>query len=313
MKKFLTWVLLILSSMHLVNADAENLSAFGDLLVWHASQETASTWANIVSEPQSKYVDFDAANIDFGWNCGFRGGFGYQSQSDQRNLELYWTYFPAKASSNFNMGEQIVIPEFFSGFVSDNLFFGANIDWQIIMNMFDLEFGRKINIGRTLTLRPKIGIKTGTIRQKINSNWNAIIYTVTEQVKNNFFGIGPSFGIDSQWNLFNNISLIGDFSTALMWGNWSIKDTYNRPSALFGVVTPTKITTTMNQMQLGTMMFGYFMGFSWQHQGRANVTLKVGYEMQLWCNQLRMPTFQQLPVHGDLTLQGGTCHIRIDL
>lgn len=313
MKKILILILFALLSMHPLRASAEGLSVFGDLLVWHASQETSSTWANIVSRPQSNVVDFDATNVDFSWNSGFRGGFLYEPTRNSREIGIYWTYFPAKSSSNFNVGEQIVIPEFFSGFASGNLFFGANLDWKIMMNMFDLELGKKLNLGQGLIVRPAIGIKAGTINQTINCEWDAVVYKSNEKLKNNFFGVGPSFGVNTTWNLYKNISLIGDLTTALMWGNWKINDTYTRPEALFGVVTPTTITTSMNKMQLGTMMLDYFMGFEWIHQGKFNVIFKVGYEMQIWSNQLRIPTFQQLPVHGDLTLQGGTCHIRIDL
>lgn len=313
MKKLLLHILFIVIIVHPLKAAAAEISVFGDLLVWHASQETASTWANIISKPQSKTVDFDAANVDFNWDLGFRGGVIYKPEHVARELGFYWTYFPAKSTNNFNVGEQIVIPEFFSGFVSQNLFFGANINWQIIMNMFDLELGKKLNLGQGLIIRPTIGIKTGTINQTIKSEWDAIVYTATEDLKHNFFGIGPSFSIDSKWNLYKNISLIGDFAAAFMWGNWKVNDTYTRPEALFGIVTPTTITTSMSKMQLGTMMFDYFMGVEWTHRGKFDVILQIGYEMQLWSNQLRIPTFQQLPVHGDLTLQGGTCHIRIDL
>lgn len=313
MKKLLLRILFILIIMQPGMASAANISVFGDLLVWHASQETASTWANVISKPQSNTVDFDAANVDFNWDLGFRGGVVYEPNSTARELGVYWTYFPTKSSSSFRVGEQIVIPEFFSGFISQNLFFGANINWQLIMNMFDIELGKKLNLGQGLNIRPTIGIKTGTINQSISSEWDAVIYTATENLKHNFFGIGPSFGIDSKWNLYKNVSLIGDFAIAFMWGDWKIKDTYTRPEALFGIVTPTTITTSMNKIQLGTMMFDYFLGLEWAHHGKFNVMLQIGYEMQLWTNQLRIPTFQQLPVHGDLTLQGGTCHIRIDL
>ena len=58
-------------------------------------------------------------------------------------------------------------------------------------------------------------------------------------------------------------------------------------------------------------MLRYFAGIDWTYEAKASVALKVGYEMQYWMNQLRLPLFQQVPVHGDLTLQGGTCGILI--
>lgn len=60
-------------------------------------------------------------------------------------------------------------------------------------------------------------------------------------------------------------------------------------------------------------MASYFLGFEWRFQAKALVTLRAGYEMQFWSNQLRLPIFQALPIHGDLTLQGGTCGIHINI
>jgi hypothetical protein len=313
MKKLLISILFVSIGIQSLKANAQVISAFGDLLVWHVSEQTAATWANIVSKPQSNTVDFDAANIEFNWDVGFRGGVLFSPNKDTQDVAAYWTYFPSRSSSNFRLSEQIVVPDFFSGFVSEDLFFGANINWRIIMNMFDLEIARKINIGHGVSICPAIGIKSGTIKQSINTEWDALVYTASENVKHNYFGVGPTFSIDTNWNVYKNINLIGDFATAFMWGYWQISDTYTRPPALFGIVTPTTITTNMNQMRLGTAMFDYFMGLEWAHQGKLNINLQLGYEMQLWTNQLRMPTFQQLPVHGNLTLQGATCHIRIDL
>ncbi len=293
------------------SAKAAGWSIFGDALIWHASQQEASTWASIISEPTSKIADFDAANIDFNWNLGFRGGFIYEPTCDTRDVKLYWTYFAAKTNNNFSAGEQIVAPEFFSGFISNNIFFGGGVNWKIVLNMLDFDVGHKIEIGKSVMIRPALGIKGGTINQTVNCDWNAILYTASEEVLQKFWAIGPSFVVESEWRMFENISLIGDFAAAFLWGNWNVVDTYNRPSAT--LITPTTITTTMSNSRLGAMMFDYFMGFEWAHNGRSKVTIQLGYEMQFWSNQLRMTTFQILPVHGDLTLQGGTCHIRIDL
>ena len=98
-----------------------------------------------------------------------------------------------------------------------------------------------------------------------------------------------------------------------MWGNWKVSDMYNRPGALLGIITPTTITTDLNDAKLGTLMFNYFLGLEWFYRGRSDLSLQLGYEMQFWPNQVRLTMFQQLPTHGDLTLQGATCRIHINL
>lgn len=311
MKKLFIQILCFTFSILPFSAKAANWSMFGDALIWHASEQEASTWASVISKPTSTTADFDAANIDFGWDLGFRGGVRYEPGNTPRDIRLYWTYFSSKTSNNFGMGEKIVAPEFFSGFISQNIFFGGGINWKLDLNMLDVDIGHKLDIGNAIMIRPALGIKGGTINQTVNCDWNAGVYTANEEVLQKFWAVGPSFTVQSKWHIFENMSLIGDLATAFLWGNWNVVDTYNRPSAL--LVTPTTITTTMSNSRLGTVMFDYFMGFEWVHRGRSNVTIQLGYEMQFWANQLRMTTFQILPVHGDLTLQGGTCHIRIDL
>lgn len=56
-------------------------------------------------------------------------------------------------------------------------------------------------------------------------------------------------------------------------------------------------------------------GIGWEtdfKQGRYHFSTQLGYEGQIWFNQLRIATFQQLRLHGDLTLQGGTLKCRFD-
>ena len=67
----------------------------------------------------------------------------------------------------------------------------------------------------------------------------------------------------------------------------------------------------MKDSCLGTPVIRYFLGLEWEREGCVMITGRVGYELQWWANQQRMTTFQQLPMHGDLTLQGLTCGISV--
>jgi hypothetical protein len=295
------------------SAYAGDVSFFADLLQWHASEETASIWSSQITEPQPNETVFTPKNVDFDWNQGVRMGFLYHPTTQFWDTSLAWTHYSTDYTLNNPVGDQIVTPEFFSGFLSGNLFFGANLDWQLQMNQIDLSLSHAFNIGKSFQVRPSMGIKSAWIDQTIKNKWYADVYTSTEKVENNFYGVGPSAGIDVNWTVYKNVSLLSDLSTAFLFGHWDVKDTYKRPSALNNLVTPTTITTRMSDAQLGTPMLDYFLGFQWRHEGRAEVGVKLGYEMQFWSNQLRAVTFQQLPMHGDLTLQGATCGIYVQV
>ena len=58
-------------------------------------------------------------------------------------------------------------------------------------------------------------------------------------------------------------------------------------------------------------MLRSFLGLEWAHEGDITIAARAGYELQWWANQQRLPMFQQLPMHGDLTLEGLTCGVSI--
>lgn len=307
--------LLLLSSLNPFSAFAGQITLFEDLLYWHASQQSTSPWA-YVQTPAPPAATYTEPNVYFGWNTGVKVGIEYE-QPNLVDAKLYWTYFSTKTNEGIIAApNEFIIPEFFNGFTTQNLFNRAQLEWTIIFNMIDAELGHTFDPVDTLSIRPFIGVKGGTINQSIHSTWqeqlfNITLYSATENLKNNFYGVGPSFGIDTTWHLNKNFSIRGDLSTALLWGHWDIQDTYFRPATL--LMSETTIHSATNNSMLGALMARYFLGFEWIFQAKVLVTLKAGYEMQFWSNQLRLPVFQALPIHGDLTLQGATCGIAIDL
>jgi hypothetical protein len=320
-KRILAFIFLCTLSFY---CQADNqLSVFEDLLYWHASQQTTSDWAyqfiptpsNNPSFPITQGTYFTEPNVHFDWSTGLRIGVQYKPLNFF-DAKLYWTNYSTttKESANAPSG-QALLPEFFNGFSTANLYNHAQLNWVIKMNMVDFEIGHQFKPAASFTLRPFIGIKGGTINQSIHSSWqlnifDIQIYSATENLNNNFFGIGPTVGFNGLWNLYKGFSIRGDFEGGLLWGRWNIKDSLNRPGLL---LLPAKTIISTTKDTLGTFMSSYFLGFEWVFKTKLPVTFNVGYEMQYWSNQLRLPMFQALPIHGDLTLQGGTCGIFINL
>jgi hypothetical protein len=98
-----------------------------------------------------------------------------------------------------------------------------------------------------------------------------------------------------------------------MYGRWNESDTYHRPAAPLGIQPAATIYTNMDKSKLGSLMMDYYLGLQWVHEGQSRVSFNLGYEMQYWAGQLRWMSVQQFPPLGDLTLQGATCGITIDL
>lgn len=309
MKKLFKFIMTVSIAAYAVNASALEVTPFAGLLVWQASQQSASSWANVIGVNPDKYT---LQNDDFGWDPGFRGGLSFDPKGFF-DTKLYWTYFTSDTKDSIPLDIHLVTPEFFSGFLSDNDFFGAKQEWKLDYHTVDLELSHAFNITDTITLRPIIGVKAASINQTIDVLWQALLFNSTEKVTSNYLGIGPSFGVNGAWQISKQLEFVSEFAGAFMWGRWNIKDTYKRPYEPLSL-TPnaTTITTKLNDSELGTLNLRYFVGLHWSPQALSRLSVEIGYDMQYWANQLRVTTFQQLPTHGDLTLQGGTCSFSFD-
>lgn len=312
-KQFYSFLILLMSIMPFYAFAKENtqsIKPFAELLYWHAS-ETNSSWATTISFPNNM-TDVVQNTPDFKTHAGIRTGLSYSPGNNFWDTKLYYTYYTTQSKNGIRLGAQIISSLFFSGsyFISQNVFFGGNADWNLTMNTLDLELSHALKPSPSLTISPKIGVKAASINQSIDINWDAFIYNSTENLSNNFSGIGPSFGINAKWNFIDDLSLVSDVSTALMYGHWNDNDIYHRPATL--LTTATTISSTANTSKLGTTQFNYYLGLEWHHHGKSNVMIRLGYEGQYWPNQLRLIAVQQLRTFGDLTLQGATCNVTID-
>ena len=146
-----------------------------------------------------------------------------------------------------------------------------------------------------------------------NATLPILSLSAEENVTHDFWGIGPSFGISGGWSLprCKNLSLVGSFSADFLFGQWNVNDAYARTDIVPLAGTYRAFTTSMTDSCLGAPVLRYFLGLEWVHQGNVTLTARVGYELQWWANQQRMLAFQQLPMHGDLTLEGLTCGVSV--
>ncbi len=307
-----------------------NWDLFADTFVWYASEETSAVWADIIKIGENT-SSFTPKDLTFNWDFGFRLGAGRNLEYDGWDTQLYWTWFRTESHQRVHVFPEFIPiddsvlvtaqikPEFFAASLSGNTAQTAHIRWALLLNMFDWELGRSYWISKGVLLRPFIGLKGGWIDQSIHLRYNKLIIANAptadsgrEHAKNNFWGIGPMGGLNTQWKLRNFgthfPSLFGDFSVATLWGTWICNDVYKD-------TTGRKIPVHTRNSTLGALMFRGFMGIGWDvdfNKDRTHFATRLGYEMQLWVNQLRLSTSQLIRLHGDLTLQGVTLNCRFD-
>lgn len=323
-KKY-TPLLLSCVTAHIFGEEPSSQKGFvvsADFLAWFASEELGSIWTDVISIGDNA-SSWTAPSFTFNWDYGFRLNSGYDFAYDSWDTLLSWTWYRTAATHTVPFNSHVlsysIHPEFFAGFLSGNASNSATAHWSLLFNMFDWELGRQFWISRSLSLRPFLGLKGGWIDQAIQIRYDdlTIDHQLTtnsgfEYLKNNFWGLGPLGGINTQWRVrdfgTHHFNFFGDFSIATLWGTWICADQYKN------TIGQTSAITTKNST-LGALMFRGFLGIGWDvsfNQGRSHFTTKLGMEMQLWMNQLRLATLQLQRVHDDLTLQGITWNCRFD-
>lgn len=311
-----------------LNPDCPDFDIFASLIVWTAKEAGADCWAEVIISDSSTLFN-DLREVNFGWNPGFRVGIGYGMTHDQWDTQAYYTWFRTTGKDHVSSGNGAVHSTFLGNFYIDNAtgagisgpaYQKGSISWTIRFNIFDWELGRNFWISQSLALRPFIGLKGGWIHQSIHSKWEnpslspaEFFNEGRENIKNNFWGIGPSAGINTKWNLFNcqchSFNLLGDFSGALMWGHWTFSD-------LFTNDIHQQVAVNLENLNSGATMVRTFMGLNWEfYFGSENwyrFSSKLGYEMQFWLDQLQFYSFVGGRLNNQLTLQGGTLEFSFD-
>ena len=307
--------------------DAANVDIFADLLVWCAQESGADNWAVVIATSGSK-TSCDIKETRFNWNAGFRAGLGYGMRHDQWDTQLYYTRFCTQGNEHVSANPDTVFSPFLGNFFVNNstgaglsgiVYEKASVRWTVHFNMFDWELGRGFWVSKALSLRPFIGLKGGWIYQSIHSKWqnphvsaSQLFNTGTENLKNDFWGVGPCGGLSMKWNLIacpcQCFSLFGDFSGALMYGHWIFEDVYKND-------INQEIVIKTSHLKSAATMVRTLMGLGWDtnfSQDRFHFSVKLGYEMQFWLDQLQFYSFDAGRLSNVLTLQGGTLEFRFD-
>lgn len=302
------------------------IDLFAQLIVWTAKEAGADCWSEVLlSSPTSSSNEI--RGVHFPWEAGFRVGFGYGMTKDAWDTRVFYTWFHTQGKDSVDSIPGSVHSAFLGNFYINNsvgaglsgpAYQQASIDWIIHFDMFDWEIGRSFWVSRSLSLRPFAVIRGGWIHQTIQSSWQNPAVASSEyfsigheNLKNNFWGIGPGAGLQTQWNLFEKgglFYLFGDFTAALMWGHWSFSDVFQNN-------LPQKVSIHLEPINGGASTLRTFMGFGWTSNPSFRsyqISAKLGYEMQFWLDQLQFYSFTGGRLVNELTLQGGTFELSLD-
>ncbi len=170
-----------------------------------------------------------------GWDSGFRLGIGYNMSHDHWDTQASWTWLLSKSSDKESDPQNqlfalnaMPLVDAESGIIANT--FESDID--IHLNIIKWDLGRELFFSQWLKARPFFGVKSAWVHQKwvtkatgnitgINNNLSAYFI----KIKQDFWGIGPTFGINTDWGLISRLSLYANSSFSLLAA--SVKDSRN--------------------------------------------------------------------------------------
>ncbi|HSW73034.1 MAG TPA: Lpg1974 family pore-forming outer membrane protein [Chlamydiales bacterium] len=304
------------------------------------------------------------ANIDFNWRAGFRVGAGWNTPYGGWDTLINWTWYRNSTIDSvhedltFNAGQTQVltgivpIVSIFNGTNNRTFTDSARAHWTLLYNMIDLELGRAFYVAEELSLRPFIAVRGGWIDRKLSIEYglsplpnnnsglvvpSGLLFPNTLSFKNNYWGIGPRFGINTDWRFCNGFMILGDLSAALLYGKVfkdHIIDIDYSPWVNFigfnGAVTPGQTPLTLwdvknrKHVWRGIPNFQWFLGFGWGDCINCNkmyFSIKAGWEANIYLN---IQNFTDdfvinnaagalgFPSSHTLTLMGATISAKLD-
>lgn len=269
-------------------------------LYWRASEGVDWELSNNLNSANQNIAYRSYA---FNYAPGIRVGMYWDKKT--WNTEIYYTHFYTTTSDS---AAGNLTSTFLGGKMtqSNTLNPSLNFFYQtgqasmtINYNIFDWNVGKNFHPTETLTLRPLIGLEGGGIYQTINSHFQGNV-SVTENIKNNFLGLGPKAGIDANLVLFHSnntaYSIVTNLATSYLWGRWNISDNLYANTG-----STTNIHTSSRNF--AALAFQGLLGFKFT---RDNFAVKLSYEINDWLNQCQIFDDATGAHNNDLYLQGFT-------
>ncbi|MBX9923669.1 MAG: hypothetical protein K2Y01_06125 [Rhabdochlamydiaceae bacterium] len=177
---------------------------------------------------------------------------------------------------------------------------------KFTFNVLDSDIGRNFFISKRLTLRPFFGFKLASMFEKTTLSYEGVesVRSAQSQLRQNLNGVGIRGGINTVWHIVRTFGFYGDLALTTLWSDFHnrfINDvTTNALTDSYTIKNTTLDVIPVIEAGLGAT---YMVWFS---NERYLLTLKAGWEEQIWLNYNRNILSSTGSSSGSLTLQGLT-------
>jgi hypothetical protein len=257
-----------------------------------------------IVDPQNNLVpQGPVQSVTFEDRSGLRIGLGYRMPGSAWDIGITYTGIYDKASQIVSAPPGgLLYPETTRPGLTDNAL-AAAATARLEYNVFDLTFGRNIDVDNTLQVRLVTGLRFASIHENLNVLYNGMLAdNAFTQSQSNFTGAGPLFGTEMRWKLGRGFSLFGGANCGLVYGNVRALQVETNNG---GATQYADVTDVSRQM---IPFAGCSIGVSWEYRG---VTIRAGYEAVNWFGLIERVTLSNdfsegklIPQQNDLSIDG---------
>lgn len=273
---------------------------------------------------------FSGEDNNWGYNFGTRIGAGGIINHDAWNVDATWTWLNMTDSQKFTASSPgALIPLWFPG-VSATITSAASGarasgTWQCIMNVLDTAMGKAYHVSRKVVFNPHFGLRFAWLNHHYGAHYSGTgIVSDPNNIfhaKNDFWGVGARFGVDTDWMLGYGFKLFANASTSILSGKFKINEKFTLPSSV-----PAINVNLTDDFHMNVPNLEISLGADWGTYldcNRYYLCFRAGYEFQVWWDQFNVRkisggaidgSFQNDAVsRGTLSLNGFTLRVQLDI
>lgn len=310
-----------------------DITVSASFLWWEAKEDNLEpgTIENINENSQPNTKEFNQKQMDFQYKPGFKVGLGMNFDCDNWRIYAEYTYlrpsitgsantlFPLPAeltSSNLSTKWIPPVDQAFS-------FNQISTDWDLSLDVLDLELSREYYVGRCLTFNTFAGLKAAWIGQQYDVKLGALNDDPQQQAslisknKTNNWGVGPRMGLGTNWLFCDGFRFFANGSASILYTKYTT-NTINASLINSNEVTTQTIDFKGDNicslkpeadMTLGLGWGDFFCCSKWYFD------LEVGYTFMVFWDQNQFQSFNNTyweAAGGNLVFHGLTVTARLD-
>lgn len=262
-------------------------------------------------------------DLSYRYKPGFKVGFGLDFRHDGWDTDFNYTWYQqvsATGSAQTNPDTPNLIAAWLDPTIttlsSNNNLYSANADWRTRYNIIDWELGRGSFLSKYLTLRPFFGLKAAFLYSMYKINYFFEAPSTVNQIRivNNldFRGLGLRGGFNAAWLFASSWGFYGDLAVSALWGQYIIsRQDYSYPSPTSARSQIVNVQDYSHAVKPVIEVGGGVQWQTWFYRNKWRLTVKAGWEEQIWINYNQMIRFEGIS-GGDMTLEGLTVSAKMD-